>query len=80
MQKDPGAGVVYVGFFLLAATLAAVFMFSHQRVWALIERGEGGGFKVIMGGNTNRNRLGFEDRFKRLVEAIEPTEAAKSHE
>ncbi len=76
VQKDPGAGVVYVGFFLLAATLAAVFMFSHQRVWALIERGEGGGLKVIMGGNTNRNRLGFEDRFKRLVEAIEPTEAS----
>ena len=76
VQKDPGAGVVYVGFFLLTATLAAVFMFSHQRVWALVERGEGGGFKVIMGGNTNRNRLGFEDRFKRLVEAIEPPEAS----
>ena len=76
VQKDPGAGVVYVGFFLLAATLAAVFMFSHQRVWALVERGEGGKFQVIMGGNTNRNRLGFEDRFKRLVEEVEPSEAS----
>ena len=76
VQKDPGAGVVYVGFFLLTATLAAVFMFSHQRVWALVERGEGGQFQIIMGGNTNRNRLGFEDRFKRLVEAVGPTEAS----
>lgn len=80
VQKDPGAGVVYVGFFLLTATLIGVFMFSHQRVWALVERGEGGGFQVIMGGNTNRNRLGFEDRFKRLVEAVEPPEASNSHE
>jgi cytochrome c biogenesis protein len=80
VQKDPGAGVVYAGFFLLTATLAAVFVFSHQRVWALVEPGEGGRFRIVLGGNTNRNRLGFEDRFRRLVEVIGPTEASYSHE
>jgi len=70
VQKDPGAGVVYVGFVLLALTLAAVFFFAHQRVWALVEERGEGKFEVTIGGNTNRNRLAFEDRFRRLVKAL----------
>ena len=70
VQKDPGAGVVYVGFVLLALTLAAVFFFAHQRVWALVEERSEGKFEVTIGGNTNRNRLAFEDRFRRLVKAL----------
>ena len=77
VQKDPGAGVVYVGFSLLILTLAAVFLFSHQRVWALVEpRGEGR-CEITLGGNTNRNRLGFEDRFKRLVKELSATEVGR---
>ncbi|HEX7176626.1 MAG TPA: cytochrome c biogenesis protein ResB [Pyrinomonadaceae bacterium] len=76
VQKDPGATVVYVGFALLILTLVGVFMFSHQRMWALVERGEGAHFQITLGGNTNRNRLGFEDRFKRLVKALNSTEAS----
>jgi cytochrome c biogenesis protein len=81
IQKDPGATVVYVGFALLALTLCAVFFFSHQRVWALVEDSGDGRFKVVLGGNTNRNRLGFGDRFRRLVSQIsgQPLEV-KSHE
>ena len=71
VQKDPGAGVVYAGFTLLVLTLAGVFLFAHQRVWARIEpRGENE-FEVTIGGNTNRNKLGFEDRFRKLVKAVE---------
>jgi len=77
IQYDPGATVVYVGFLLLGLTLSAVFFFSHQRVWALIEERGGAqqnfgaeSFEVTLGGNTNRNKLGFEDRFKRLVANI----------
>ncbi|HEX8473565.1 MAG TPA: cytochrome c biogenesis protein ResB [Pyrinomonadaceae bacterium] len=74
VQHDPGANIVYLGFLLLALTLCAVFFFSHQRVWAQIEErsGDGGAsiFEVVLGGNTNRNKLGFEDRFKRLVKAV----------
>jgi len=74
VQKDPGATVVYVGFSLLALTLCAVFFFSHERVWAVVEEqkaGEfddaAGRFDVTLGGNTNRNKLAFGDRFRRLV-------------
>jgi cytochrome c biogenesis protein len=80
VQKDPGATIVYVGFALLGLTLAAVFFFSHQRVWAHVEEREGGEFKVVLGGNTNRNKLGFGDRFRRVVAGIsgQPIEVKES--
>src|SRR5215207_10030679 len=70
VQKDPGASVVYLGFILLTLTLAAVFLFAHQRVWARIEPRGANQFEVIIGGNTNRNQLGFEDRFRKLLGAV----------
>ncbi|HEX8098265.1 MAG TPA: cytochrome c biogenesis protein ResB, partial [Pyrinomonadaceae bacterium] len=71
IQHDPGSTVVYIGFTLLVLTLLAVFLFSHQRVWVLIEEGgDAGRYDVALGGNTNRNKLGFEDRFKRLTQSL----------
>ncbi|WP_352430084.1 cytochrome c biogenesis protein ResB [Pyrinomonas sp.] len=70
IQYDPGARVVYLGFALLALTLALVFFFSHQRVWAMVEPDGTRGYTVTLAGHTNRNQLGFEDRFKRLVQAL----------
>ncbi|HEY0004446.1 MAG TPA: cytochrome c biogenesis protein ResB [Pyrinomonadaceae bacterium] len=81
VQRDPGSNIVYLGFALLCLTLLSVFMFSHQRVWVLIEEKVEGFFEVTLGGNTNRNRLAFEDRFKRLTQAISghaPVEEEKS--
>ena len=70
IQHDPGATVVYIGFALLGLTLIAVFFFSHQRVWALVEDNPQGNYEVVLGGNTNRNRLAFETRFKRLTNIL----------
>jgi cytochrome c biogenesis protein len=70
IQHDPGSTIVYLGFALLILTLCAVFFFSHQRVWMVIEEKAQGKYEVVMGGNTNRNKLGFEDRFKRLTQAV----------
>jgi cytochrome c biogenesis protein len=70
IQKDPGKLPFYLGGLLLILTLGSVFFFSHQRIWALVEEGKGGAYAVAIGGNTNRNKLGFEDRFKKLVTAI----------
>ena len=80
IQKDPGATVVYVGFTLLGLTLCGVFFFSHQRVWAVVEERGEGSYGVVLGGNTNRNKLGFGDRFRRLVAAIsgKPIEVQES--
>ncbi len=67
VQRDPGADVVYVGFVLLPLTLGAVFFFSHQRVWALIEKRADNQFKVTIGGNTNRNQAAFGEKFERFI-------------
>jgi cytochrome c biogenesis protein len=71
VKKDPGKMPFYLGGVFLISSLIGVFFFSHQRVWALIEPAQGDYYNVILGGNTNRNRLGFEDRFKRLSEAVQ---------
>lgn len=70
IQKDPGATVFYVGSAMLIAALIAVFFFSHQRVWAVVEESGAQKFSVALGGNTNRNAVAFGDRFKRLVATV----------
>ncbi|HKP73518.1 MAG TPA: cytochrome c biogenesis protein ResB [Pyrinomonadaceae bacterium] len=70
IQHDPGTNIFYLGGLLLFLTLGAVFFFSHQRVWAIIEERHGDRFEVVLGGNTNRNVVALEDRFKRFIQAI----------
>jgi cytochrome c biogenesis protein len=65
IQFDPGARVVYAGFTILCLMLIAVFFFSHQRLWIVVEDGN-----VYLGGDANRNRLGFEDRAKKVAGLI----------
>jgi cytochrome c biogenesis protein len=65
VQYDPGARVVYAGFIILCLTLVGVFFFSHQRLWIVVEDGS-----VYLGGDANRNRLGFEDRAKQVAALI----------
>lgn len=71
VQRDPGATVVYVGFILLFITLVAVFFFSHQRVWAVIEPISDRASRVILGGNANRSLGVFDAKFQRLVTELE---------
>ena len=68
VQYDLGREPVYAGFILLLISLSGVFFFSHQRVWALIEP-MGDGSKIYFGGDTNRYKAVFENRFDALVEA-----------
>lgn len=70
VQHDPGRYPFYLGGALLALSLGAVFFFSHQRVWAVIEEDAGGRYAVVLGGNSSRNQMAFEDRFRRLEKAI----------
>jgi cytochrome c biogenesis protein len=72
VQRDPGTTIFYVGSGMLFVALAGVFFFSHQRVWAIIEetKDDAQAFQVVLGGNTNRNVVALEDRFKKLLQAI----------
>ena len=65
VQYDPGAQTVYAGFGILVFALIAAFFFSHQRLWIVVEDGV-----VYAGGDANRNRLGFEDRARKLLARV----------
>ncbi len=71
VQRDPGSNVVYIGFTLLFLTLVAVFFFSHQRVWAAIEETSANHFKIVIGGNTNRNQAAFDEKFKLFIKNLD---------
>lgn len=79
IQRDPGANVVYVGFLMLFITLVGVFFFSHQRVWAAIEKKADGTSEITLAGNTNRSQTTFNENFDRFVKSLQkqkPGEAA----
>ncbi|MFN2392126.1 MAG: cytochrome c biogenesis protein ResB [Pyrinomonadaceae bacterium] len=61
----------YIGGFGLIGSLLFVFFISHRRVWTLIEQKTANDFEIVLGGNTNRNEQGFEEKFKKLVQRLE---------
>ena len=73
IKYDPYSGAFiawYFGGFGLIGALAFVFFLSHKRVWAFVKLSEGGTTEVVLGGNTNRNPAGFEDKFNRIVNSL----------
>jgi cytochrome c biogenesis protein ResB len=62
----------------LFAALGFVFFFSHKRVWALVEPRNEGSTQVILGGNANRNHVGFEERFSRIIADLKRTTSGLS--
>lgn len=65
IQYDPGVTIFYIGSALLCLTLILTFFFAHQRLWIVVEDG-----RAYLGGEANRNRLGFEDRMRRIAARI----------
>jgi cytochrome c biogenesis protein len=75
IKYDPFNGAFiawYFGGVGLIGALIFVFFFSHRRIWALIEKDEfSDNYQVVLGGHTNRNHFGFEDKFKRVIKGID---------
>ncbi len=70
LNKDPGMLPFYIGGTLLMGVLVAVFFFSHKRIWVLVEKKDDGEFSVVLGGNSNRNQLRFEDNFNSVMNKL----------
>jgi cytochrome c biogenesis protein len=60
----------YIGGFGLVGALCFVFFVSHRRIWAMIGEKNGNNFEVVIGGNTNRNEQGFDDKFNKLIQNL----------
>jgi cytochrome c biogenesis protein len=70
IKYDPYNGAFiawYFGGFGLIAALGFVFFLSHKRIWALVENDRSGSVNVTLGGNANRNHVGFEQKFAKVV-------------
>ena len=73
IKYDPYSGAFiawYFGGFGLMGALAFVFLIAHRRIWAVVEKNAFGAYEVVIGGETNRNHIAFEDKFNKLVEQI----------
>lgn len=70
IQRDPGANVLYLGFAIMSLILAALFFFSHRRVWAAVEEISANCFQIVTGGNTNRNQTAFDEQFRRFTDML----------
>ncbi|OGP69086.1 MAG: hypothetical protein A2169_02665 [Deltaproteobacteria bacterium RBG_13_47_9] len=68
VTKDPGVWVVWAGCGLMIFGFIVSFFFSHQRVWVRIPKSPDG--EIVLAGSTNKNRLGFEKTFDRLVKGV----------
>lgn len=64
LKMDPGVPVVYAGFGALMLT-TIISYFSHSQVWALQE-----GTTVVVGGKSNREKLGFPVELNRILDSI----------
>lgn len=69
VTKDPGVWVVYTGFIMLCIGPLIAFFGSHKKLWVRILERKGQAV-ITVAGSANRNRLGFEREFSRIVEEV----------
>ncbi len=70
ITRTPGKAVVYLGFGLLLVGVFIMFYLPQQRIWAVL-RQEGDTTRVLIAGSSNRDPLGFAQRFQSVCEALE---------
>lgn len=64
MKVDPGVPLVYAGFGGMCITTVLSYL-SHSQVWAAQIGGD-----IVVGGKTNRAKIGFQQEFEDLVESL----------
>lgn len=69
VTKDPGVWIVYSGFILLCIGPLIAFFGSHKKLWVRVQDSKGQAV-ILVAGSVNRNRIGFEKQFNRIVEKI----------
>jgi len=65
VAKEPGILFVWAGSILMVVGIAVTFFMSHRKIWAVLEK-KGEGTTVTIGGQTNKNKLGLEERLDNL--------------
>jgi cytochrome c biogenesis protein len=69
ITKDPGVLVVYTGFVVIIIGCFITFFMSHQRVCIDIIKGKTKS-KIIVTGTANKNKMGMQQRVKKLSDQL----------
>ncbi len=69
VNKDPGAPIVWIGFFLIIAGFFVTFFMSHRRIWVRISS-EAGGARISVAGISNKNPVGLKRELEHLTEEL----------
>lgn len=69
VTREPGVWLVYAGFILLICGCFVTFFMSHQRLSVEI-REKAHGSQVVVCGTANKNRLGMDNKVKRICDAL----------
>ena len=76
VAKDPGVWWVYVGCIMMILGLMVVFFLSHRRLWVWV-RSEGKGSIIVLNGNANKNKAGFEKDLEKIMDSFQAAEDLK---
>ena len=71
VKKDPGVWIVWLGCIMLIAGFGVVFWVPHERYWLWIGNNPQEGLEVVLAGQTTKNKIAFEKRFKKIEKEIE---------
>ena len=71
VSYEPGQWAVWTGVILMGVGLALVFYLVHVRFWVVPVVDAGGRLTLWVGGTSNKNREIFDEKFTKIVEAIE---------
>lgn len=68
---EPGHYFVWAGCVVMLFGLIVAFYMVHMRFWAIAVHDERKGLVLWIGGAFNKNKERFEERYKKLIEAVE---------
>lgn len=74
VTKDPGVGLVYVGFSLMILGCVVTFFMSHQQMVVEVQP-QGDGSEVMVSGTANKNKVGYQRQLKNIAEKLESMSA-----
>jgi cytochrome c biogenesis protein len=69
VNKDPGVPLVWTGCVFMIVGFYLTFFLSHRRLWIRLSN-QGKDTLLEFAGSSHRNRIGFEQEFERMFQAL----------
>ncbi len=70
VSSDPGLPIVYTSFILMLVGFFIAFYMSHKKVFVEVTK-KGNSTRVLVSGNSNKNKIGMDETVKMLAESLE---------